>query len=178
MNKQDFEKLKVDLTGHHRKSIGNLYTCNPIFLVRVNKIDWGYEEEYAEHHAIHFDESYWYSGDEFWKDHDLDDPEELEYFLQDCHGSKDVFKTKCKTWSALDLGHWLECSFKCHEYCMYHGNDRWEIINWFLTREEAEAFVKSKGGDPEINIYVDSLYRSNQFKGLLDAIIDGKLTWK
>ena len=58
---------------------------------------------------------------------------------------------------------------------LIHGNERWETINWFLTRPAAEKFVKAKGGDVDLNIWVDSLYRSGEFKSLLEAVANGEL---
>jgi len=180
MNKEQFEKLRGNLINHHVIGVGNACTASPIYLVRVKKIDWGYEEEFSQHHCIYFDESEWTSVKDFWECHELDDEEELEYFLSSVsnNNAKNFFKECASSWNLSKLWDWLEHWLPNHEYQYLHGNERWETINWFLTREEAENFVKGKGGDPEINIWVESLYRSGEFRGLMDAICEGKLEWK
>ncbi|AGH32237.1 hypothetical protein VPHG_00174 [Vibrio phage 11895-B1] len=189
MDKQEFESLKEQLTDHHVKGIGNSCTASPFYLVQVKRTNWGYEQEYAEHHAIYYDDSYWYDVEDFYKDHELRDEEDMEYFLSNITSeqAKEEFKSEYKVWDLDQLWHWLECHYPDHEYTYVHGNDYWETVNWFLTKESAENFLASKGvkslkygvsEDGFSRIYIDSLYRSHEIKGLLESVINGNIIWK
>lgn len=181
MNKQKFNTLQEQLYNHHIKGIGNAFTRSPLFLVQVKKIEWGYEEEYSEEHAIYFDDSYWYTSQEFYDDHSLEEEEELEYFLKGTSwAAKRFFRESHKDWNLKQLWEWIYYHLPDSEYCFCHGNPRWETINYFITRKQAENFVESKSGKDSLSvrIYVDSLYRSNEFEILLEAIAQGKVVWK
>lgn len=182
MNKQKFDTLQEQLHDHHIKRIGNAFTRSPLFLVQVKRIAWGYEEEYSEEHAIYFDDAYYHTSQEFYYDHSFEDPEELEYFLEGniSETAKNIFREDHKGWNLNQLWEWIDCYLPDNEYCFYHGNPRWETINYFITRKQAENFVESKSGKgkPNVRIYVDSLYRSNEFEILLEAIAKGEVVWK
>ncbi len=182
MNKQKFDKLQEQLHDHHIKCIGNDATRSPLFLVQVKKVDYGYESEYATEHAIHFDESYYYTADEFYDCHELSTPEELEYFLNGVtsESAKVHFRESYKEWDLFMLMEWVDCCLPDSEYELVHGNYRWETINYFITREQAENFMSAKAGkdNPNTRVIVDSLYRSSEFETLLEAIAEGKLVWK
>lgn len=181
MNKQKFDTLQEQLHDHHIKGIGNVFTRSPLFLVQVKKMDWGYEEEYSEEHAIYFDDSYWYTSQEFYDEHSLEEEEELEYFLKGTSWvAKRFFRESHKDWNLKQLWEWIDYHLPDNEYCFCHGNSRWETINSFITRKQAENFVESKSGkdNPNVRICVDSLYRSAEFETLLEAIAQGKVVWK
>ena len=73
------------------------------------------------------------------------------------------------------------------------GCDHWEDYDKFAAlpvntnvvvsdlSTAGEGFLKAKGwkfGDEGARIYIDSLYRSGEFRGLLDLIVEGKLEFK
>lgn len=60
-----------------------------------------------------------------------------------------------------------------------HGNSRWETVNIFITLEDANNFIDGKKirGD-NCRVYVDSLYRSYEFRELLESIAKGDIVWK
>ena len=71
--------------------------------------------------------------------------------------------------------------YKYNGYQMVHGNERYETVNMFITLKASEEFLKAKGweyGDDGARIYVDSLYRSSEFRGLIDLIVSGQLEFK
>lgn len=177
MTKDSFLKLQQNLHKHHILHEDNLYTAAPIYLVQKKVIDWGYEEEYAEHHQLYnsCNESSYESVQEFVDDYD---DEEWEYLFENtdyeskedfllCHdGLYDVENTM----SQIDpYGGWN----------YLHGNSRWETVNIFITLEDANNFIDGKKirGD-NCRVYVDSLYRSYEFKGLLESIAKGDLVWR
>lgn len=178
MNKQQFEQLKYNLDQHHNKCVGNSCTAAPIFLVRVKKIDWGYEEEYAEYHCLR--DCNWEgelgieSVQEFM---DCYDDDEWECIFEGTdYKSKSEFEDYHQ--DLMDVQSTMQQIQPYNGWELMHGNERWETINWFLTRTAAEKFVKAKGGDVDLNLWVDSLYRSGEFKGLLEAVANGELKYE
>ena len=177
MNKGTFEQLQTRLHKHHVLHEDNLYTAAPIYLVQVKKIDWGYEEEYAELHQLHNSccESTFGSVEEFIDDYDED---EWEYLFENtdyeykedfvlCHPDLDAV---CNTLDQIDPhGGWS----------YVHGNSRWETHEIFLTMDDANAYIEGEHiREDTCRVYVGSLYRSYEFSGLLEAIAKGDLTWK
>lgn len=175
MDRQQFGQLKYNLDQHHNKCVGNSCTSAPLFLVRVKKIDWGYEEEYADYHCLRncdwegeigiesvqefmgsYDEEEW---EYIFEGTNYEDKKNFEDFHQDLNDIQNTM-TQIQPDSGWEL---------------IHGNERWETVNWFLTRPAAEEFVKAKGGDVDLNIWVDSLYRSGEFRNLLEAVANGEL---
>ena len=177
MDKQSFEKLKSNLIDHHINFIGNDSTYAPIYLARVEETIWGFQEEYAQEHTLGCCD---WEGDgydtvqEFVEDYD---EEEWDYvFGLSDYTTKEVFLQHHT--SLQDIADTMQQLQPYNGWEVYHGNKQWKTINWFLTREAAENFVIAKGGDPKKNVWVDSLYRSGGFRGLLEAIAKGDLVWK
>jgi hypothetical protein len=177
MNKVSFEQLQTRLHKHHILHEDNLCTAAPIYLVQAKKIDWGYEEDYAELHQLYnsCDERGYDSVEEFVDDYDEEeweylfentDYESKEDFLE-CHA--DLYDV-CSTLKQLDTyGGWS----------YLNGNPRWETHDIFLTMDDANKYIDGKGIRGEnCRIYVDSLYRSYEFRGLLESIAKGELVWK
>jgi hypothetical protein len=175
VNKEQYEDLQKRLHDQHFKSINNECTASPIYHARHKRISWGYEEEYSEVHAIYHDCEYYYSAEDFIDSWNLKDEEELEYFLDQTESvaAQNHFKEKYLTWELHEIWEWIDYHIKGHEYAWVHGNYEYETVNTFITHEAAEAYVKAKGGQ----IWIDSLYRSGEFRNLLEAIANGKLVW-
>lgn len=177
MDKQGFEKLKDNLINHHINCIGNDGTYAPIYLARVEETVWGFQEDYAQEHTLGYcdwEGCGYNTVQEFVDSYDeedwgyvfgLSDYPNKEFFLEDHTSLEDV----ASTMRYLQPNNGWE---------VYHGNKQWKTVNWFLTRGAAENFVIGKGGNPDENVWVDSLYRSSEFRGLLEAIAKGDLVWK
>ena len=175
-NKEEFEHLKNELIKHHRKSIGNDCTADPVFVVKYKQIEWGYEEEHSEITNIYYDcECYSSTKDflEIYEDQELIEIfEGVEYFSPDklCNMSMSAF---------IDYVEENEIDYLNEAY-LVHGNPVWKTHNMFLTRESAEEYVEARYGgmdNPNVNIWVESWYRNYEMKSLLKAIMDGNLVW-
>jgi len=182
MNKQQFKDFQTRLISHHRGHVNNYCTADPIYLVQKQVIAWGYVEEYAEHHQLYgsCDESYTYSAKEFFEDWDEGC---IENLLKDSMYSVEDF-TEYSDMQGLEILEGLlnnHIDYKYNGYQLQHGNERYETVEIFLTHKAAEDFLKAKGwqlGDGGGRIYVDSLCRSSEFKGLINLIVDGTLVFK
>lgn len=177
MNKQEYEELRTKLIAHHYKSIQNDCTASPIFKVRFERVVWGFEEEFAQEHALfHCDTEYdgYESVQEFVDDYEED--EWVHIFANTDYFTKESFleyhtdlETVCDTMQQLqpDFG-----------WQVLHGNKEWRTFRTFLTYDEAYNCCVAKGGDPTRNIHIDSMYYSNAFTELVDLIAKGKLVYE
>lgn len=175
-NKQDFLHLKHELIKHHRKGIDNDCTADPVFVVKTKQVEWGYEEEYSEVHALCYDCETYESVEDFLEDYEDEELTEMfegvEYFSPDNlrNMSMDRF---------IDYVEEYNIEYFSEVY-MIHGNYKWVTHNMFLTRESAEEYVERRCGgldNPNVNIWVESWWRNYEMKNLLKAIMDGKLVW-
>tara|TARA_R100000541_G_C1897352_1_gene83954 strand:+ start:17369 stop:17911 length:543 start_codon:yes stop_codon:yes gene_type:complete len=177
MNKESYEKLQTRLHKHHILHEDNLCTAAPIYLVQAKKVDWGYEEEYAELHQLYnsCDESGYDSVEEFVDDYD---EEEWRYLFKNtyCLSKKDFLECHTNLYDAYQT---LEQIDPHGGWSYLHGNPRWETHNIFLTMDDANKYIDGKYIRGEnCRVYVDSLCRSYEFRGLLESIAKGELVWR
>lgn len=151
----------------------NAGTDSPIFVVQSKNIVWGLDpasDSVEITNIVDVDqESKYKSVEEFFdslkaaEKHDLNGlaiDEEDELFLD----------VKVSTQINI-LTEWNE-----RNVYICHGKYFWEDINCHLTRSAAEAFIKRKSHDyGELRVFVKSLYWCDEFKNLLNAIINGEV---
>ena len=180
-NKQDFLHLKHELIKHHRKCIDNDCTADPVFVVKTKQVEWGYEEEYAEVHALYYDCETYESVEDFLYGYDPSD------LVTMCKGTEkspdDLLEMDIKDFRDFleyeIVDEWYKENLSPEVY-MIHGNYKWVTHNMFLTRESAEEYVERRCSgldNPDVNIWVESWWRNYEMKNLLKAIMDGKLVW-
>ncbi|MDF5793434.1 ead/Ea22-like family protein [Acinetobacter baumannii] len=151
----------------------NAGTDSPIFVVQSKNIVWGLDpasDSVEITNIVDVDqESKYKSVEEFFdslkaaEKHDLNGlaiDEEDELFLD----------AKVSTQINI-LSEWNE-----RNVYICHGKYFWEDINCHLTRSAAEAFINRKSHDyGELRVFVKSLYWCDEFKNLLNAIINGEV---
>ncbi|MCG5955811.1 ead/Ea22-like family protein [Acinetobacter baumannii] len=151
----------------------NAGTDSPIFVVQSKNIVWGLDpasDSVEITNIVDVDqESKYKSVEEFFdslkaaEKHDLNGlaiDEEDELFLD----------VKVSTQINI-LSEWNE-----RNVYICHGKYFWEDINCHLTRSAAEAFINRKSHDyGELRVFVKSLYWCDEFKNLLNAIINGEV---
>ncbi|MCU4548396.1 ead/Ea22-like family protein [Acinetobacter pittii] len=151
----------------------NAGTDSPIFVVQSKNIVWGLDPTHDSVEITNIvdvdQESKYKSVEEFYdslkaaEKHDLNGlaiDEEDELFLD----------VKVSTQINI-LSEWNE-----RNVYICHGKYFWEDINCHLTRSAAEAFIKRKSHDyGELRVFVKSLYWCDEFKNLLNAIINGEV---
>lgn len=151
----------------------NAGTDSPIFVVQSKNIVWGLDpasDSVEITNIVDVDqESKYKSVEEFFdslkaaEKHDLNGlaiDEEDELFLD----------VKVSTQINI-LSEWNE-----RNVYICHGKYYWEDINCHLTRSAAEAFINRKSHDyGELRVFVKSLYWCDEFKNLLNAIINGEV---
>ncbi len=176
-SKEEFEHLKNELIKHHRKFIDNDGTADPVFVVKTRQIEWGYEEEHSEIHALYHDCETYESVEDFLYGYD---PEEIDDMCKGTErSSDDLLEMDIKDFSDF-LEYEVVDEDLSQEVYITHGNYKWVTHNMFLTRESAEEYVKQRCGEvdnPNVNIWVESWWRNYEMKNLLKAIMDGKLVW-
>lgn len=179
MNKTQFEDLKTQLIDHHCNSIGNLYTAHPVYEVQKKVTYWGYVEDYSEEVQLYCgcDSESVETVEEFlsyWDECQIE-----EFFEGTMYSQEDLerYETNQGLEILSDLLNDNE-DYKYNGYEVHYGNTRWETIETFLTHRVATDFLKQKGwdsGNDNARVYVNSLYRNHQMRGLIEAITSGKL---
>lgn len=199
MNKQDYEKLRQNLVRHHVYGIENSCTPHPIFMVQKQKIIWGVDSDYGyDKKCIHDNEnceSYenlleYFAGqdqdydEEFLPDLldmlsiDLEDDCDVQEYggLPSCFEVWKKYQEVCDLTSEEEVLQGLE--LRGSDLTLTYGSSTWEDVTMFLDRDSAEEFLASFGyRHGKMRIYVRSGWENNQYRGLISAMIEGKLVW-
>lgn len=191
MNKQEFENLKSDLHKHHILCEGNACTSHPIFMVQKRNTIWGIDPEFDyDVSEIWYDEAcQGYNGivdflDSQDEDFDGKHIQALCDFVSEDYESgmtcRDIVEEE------LDNDIWkTEKDFveffqeEGVEINISYGRHQWEDITLFFTREKAEEFCNEfKYRHGKLRVYVKSGWESDEYKSLIESILDGDLVWK
>lgn len=154
----------------------NAGTANPIFHVQEEKKVYGFDPEYS-------DKSCWIDGEDgtefksaqyYFDELDAEDNHELNSLAIEEHSElfsdlrEDDQCDVLEKFSENKELHLYKTSFKTE----------WFDVGVFLTRQEADWFIKRKQHDyGKLRVFVKSLYMAPQFKGLIQAILNGEIKY-
>lgn len=174
MNKKEFDDLVTRLQYHNRgPGVADHCTANPIFDVQEKKRIYGIDLDYTDKTCVVDDDGdEWETPSAFYSDLDNEDQGEVDakskaHYAQPFDDLDDDERLEVLEHTGYD-------SLRIVGY-----TDEWQHVNTHLTREGAEAFIKRKQHDhKELRVYVESLYWCAEFKSLIEALLDGKITFK
>lgn len=154
----------------------NVGTASPIFHVQEEKKVYGLNSEYS-------DKSCWIDGEDGTEfDTALDYFNELD--AEDKHALNALaVEDQSELFTDLDQGDQeevLKGFSKSNDLHLYKTNFKveWFDIGVFLTRQEADWFIKRKQHDyGKLRVYVKSLYWALQHKRLIQAILNGEIKY-
>lgn len=154
----------------------NAGTASPIFHVQEEKKVYGLNSEYS-------DKECWIDGEEgtefessqhYFDELDAEDKHALNGLAIEEHSElfSDLDKRDqddvLKSFSEDNDLHLYKTCFKTE----------WFEVGVFLTRQEADGFIKRKQHDyGKLRVYVKSLYWAPQHKRLIQAILDGEIKY-
>lgn len=159
------ERLRHDCRG---EGVSSHHTAAALFTVQTQRIDYGFERDYAEGLVVCLDDSRWFSPAEYWADLDDDEQASLNTQAQESHDCDFTELEEDDQWEMLG---------GLDDHTVTGWNKRWEIVNSHFTKEAAEAFIRRKQHDyGPMRVYVESQYYAWEFEAIKDAIMDGRLT--
>jgi uncharacterized short protein YbdD (DUF466 family) len=202
VNKQDFELLVGRLHDHHIKCEGNSCTSHPIFSVQKCNTVWGIDPDYNYDVENMYDSNEGKSYStllEYFQDMEDEDFDgkyvkilfdilSIDIEDEDDYQEFGHLETCWEVWKKYEEDYALELEEDIiNNLTTYHGLELykcygkvyWEDVTYFLTREAAEEFRDTFGyRHGEMRVYVKSGWESDQYKGLIRALLDGNLVWK
>ncbi len=136
--------------------------------MQARRIDTGIDREYASNTLVAFDDSYWYSPEEFWADCDGDDRSALDAAAQ--ADSSENF-LDLDTWSQWEILGALD------GHTVTGWEERWEYVNSHFTKAAAEAFIARKKHDYRdgIRVYVEAQIYCWEFNAIKAGILNGSI---
>ncbi|HDX8451410.1 TPA: hypothetical protein RQN21_000928 [Aeromonas hydrophila] len=143
-------------------------TADAIFKVESRERIYGIDKDYTDKLAVIFDDSVWFSPQEYWDDLDEEGRAELNKVAQ----------------------HWSECDFlerdeddqweqlgDLDDHRVTGWDESWEYVCSHFTKDAAEAFIERKRHDYRkgIRVYVDAQTHCWEYNTIKDGILQGRI---
>ncbi|MDV7070451.1 gluconate 2-dehydrogenase subunit 3 family protein [Citrobacter werkmanii] len=158
------ERLKYHHCG---EGVSRHITADPIFMVQKESTIYGMDTDYCDGRFVAFEDSVWFSPQEYWDDLDDDEQADLNAECEETYDTPFTDLSEDTQWSVLeDLENHTVSGFK----------KEWQHVNAHFTREAAEAFIRRKQHDyPPLRVYVESMYFGWEYREIIKALCDGRL---
>lgn len=165
---ETFADFVQRLSYHNRgEGVKQHITADPIFMVQQQATVFGLDDDYSEGKVVAFEDSTWYSPEEYWNDAEEELEEELNRLSQEAWGMDFMECEEDEQWLVL-------ADLEGHTVTGYRHE--WQNLNAHLTREAAEAFIRRKQHDyPPLRVFVESMYFGWEYREIIAALIDGRL---
>lgn len=143
-------------------------TADVIFKVESRERIYGIDKDYADNLAVIFDDSVWFSPQEYWDDLDEEGRAELNKVAQ--HWSERDFleRDEDDQWEQLgDLdGHRVT-----------GWDESWEYVCSHFTKDAADAFIERKRHDYRkgIRVYADAQTHCWEYNTIKEGILQGRI---
>ncbi|EIM1708997.1 hypothetical protein JFQ88_002864 [Aeromonas dhakensis] len=143
-------------------------TADAIFKVESRERIYGIDKDYTDKLAVIFDDSVWFSPQEYWDDLDEEGRTELNKVAQ----------------------HWSECDFlerdeddqweqlgDLDDHRVTGWDESWEYVCSHFTKDAAEAFIERKRHDYRkgIRVYVDAQTHCWEYNTIKEGILQGRI---
>ncbi|AYN94381.1 hypothetical protein EAW52_10625 [Pseudomonas sp. LTJR-52] len=164
----DFVKrLRHDCVG---AGVKEHYTADAIFKVEAKRTTYGIDPDYGCTRVVLWEESEWFSPQEYWNDAEEDMQENLDRIAME--------QGECKFLELSEYDQW-EILAELEDHTVTGCNDHWEYVNSHFTKAAAEAFIKRKKHDyPKgLRVYVDAQSYCWEYNTIKEAILSGKLQY-
>ncbi|MFM4768335.1 hypothetical protein ACET82_10190 [Aeromonas veronii] len=158
-------RLRHDCVG---EGVRSHCTADAIFKVESRERIYGIDKDYTDKLAVIFDDSVWFSPQEYWDDLDEEGRAELNKVAQ----------------------HWSECDFlerdeddqweqlgDLDDHRVTGWNESWEYVCSHFTKDAAEAFIERKRHDYRkgIRVYVDAQTHCWEYNTIKEGILQGRI---
>ena len=160
-------RLRSDNYG---EGVNYHHTAHPIFEVQEKQLITGLSSEYSDMPLLLDSEGSQWEPQEYWDEQEAATKHEINGLALEEH---DVLFSDLSRVNQMEI---LEQHNS--DLTMTYGREQWVHVTTHLTYQGAENFIKRKGHDyKELRIIVESLHSSYEFKDLIEAIINGQVTW-
>ncbi|WP_421345971.1 hypothetical protein [Aeromonas veronii] len=158
-------RLHHDCVG---EGVRSHYTADAIFKVESRERIYGIDKDCTDKLAVIFEDSVWFSPQEYWDDLDEEGRAELNRVAQ----------------------HWSECDFlerdeddqwdqlgDLDDHRVTGWDESWEYVCSHFTKDAAEAFIERKRHDYRkgIRVYVDAQTHCWEYNTIKEGILQGRI---
>ncbi|MGN5044110.1 hypothetical protein [Aeromonas sp. 3P] len=158
-------RLRHDCVG---EGVRSHCTADAIFKVESRERIYGIDKDYTDKLAVIFEDSVWFSPQEYWDDLDEEGRAELNRVAQ----------------------HWSECDFlerdeddqwdqlgDLDDHRVTGWDESWEYVCSHFTKDAAEAFIERKRHDYRkgIRVYVDAQTHCWEYNTIKEGILQGRI---
>lgn len=158
-------RLRHDCVG---EGVRRHCTADAIFKVESRERIYGIDKDYTDKLAVIFEDSVWFSPQEYWDDLDEEGRAELNRVAQ----------------------HWSECDFlerdeddqwdqlgDLDDHRVTGWDESWEYVCSHFTKDAAEAFIERKRHDYRkgIRVYVDAQTHCWEYNTIKEGILQGRI---
>lgn len=143
-------------------------TADAIFKVESRERIYGIDKDYTDKLAIIFDDSVWFSPQEYWDDLDEKGRAELNRVAQRWSECDFLERDEDDQWEQLgDLD----------DHRVTGWDESWEYVCSHFTKDAAEAFIERKRHDYRkgIRVYVDAQTHCWEYNTIKEGILQGRI---
>jgi hypothetical protein len=158
-------RLRHDCVG---AGVEEHYTADAIFIVQAKRYIFGIDTDFGGDIAVLYDECYWFSPEDYYKDLDEEGKEDLD--------TKSQEEYDCP-FLELNGGFQGDLLSELPEHTVTGVREEWEYVNAHFTKDAAEAFIARKKHDyPDgLRVYIDAQVYCWEYNTIKEAILSGKL---
>ena len=158
-------RLRHDCVG---EGVHDHCTADAIFKVESRERIYGIDKDYTDKLAVIFDDSVWFSPQEYWDDLDEEGRAELNKVAQ--HWSE------CDFLERDEDDQWEQLGDLC-DHRVTGWDESWEYVCSHFTKDAAEAFIERKRHDYRkgIRVYVDAQTHCWEYNTIKEAILKGRI---
>ncbi|HDO1329352.1 TPA: hypothetical protein P2Q98_001937 [Aeromonas veronii] len=143
-------------------------TADAIFKVESRERIYGIDKDYTDKLAVIFDDSVWFSPQEYWDDLDEEGQAALNRVAQRWSECDFLERDEDDQWEQLgDLD----------DHRVTGWDESWEYVCSHFTKDAAEAFIKRKRHDYRegMRVYVDAQTYCWEYNTIKEGILQGRI---
>lgn len=158
-------RLRHDCVG---EGVRSHCTADAIFKVESRERIYGIDKDYTDKLAVIFDDSVWFSPQEYWDDLDEEGRAALNRVAQRWSECDFLERDEDDQWDQLgDLD----------DHRVTGWDESWEYVCSHFTKDAAEAFIERKRHDYRkgIRVYVDAQTHCWEYNTIKEGILQGRI---
>jgi hypothetical protein len=167
-------RLRHDCIG---QGVSEHCTADAIFVVKSKRYLYGIDTDYTDDLAIHVDDRYWHTIEEYLNDADASTIAMLDQkAIATCRKLAELDHP----FTGLSIREQFETIGTLDEHSVYGFAEQRSLVSVHFTQRAAEAFIANRQKDYEhpLQVFVESQNYCDEFNAIKQAIMNGKLIFK